>query len=150
MTATRHWSLRVALRLLMGMAELNKAYGPLFTGALVVLFLLVVLAATTGHAWLIGVAAVLAIVMSVWVFRAGVEDIGTEADAKYDPLANERNLFITGQFERGEALRETLIRRYRQRFATEHEAVDAAVYMMARSGSVQGSRLGPRPKAGKK
>lgn len=139
MTATRHWSLRVALRLLMGMAELNKAYGPLFTGALVVLFLLVVLAATTGHAWLIGVAAVLAIVMSVWVFRAGVEDIGTEADAKYDPLANERNLFITGQFERGEALRETM-----------RHSLDAVAYFAAVSKSMQGSRLGLRPKARKK
>lgn len=110
----RRFTSQAAARAITGMSRLEQEFGPLFTCALVVLFLLVVLAAATGHAWLIGVAAVLAIVMSVWVFRAGVEDIGTEADAKYDPLANERNLFITGQFERGEALRETLIRRYRQ------------------------------------
>lgn len=62
----------MAARLIAGLYALNNDFGPLFTGCVAVLVLLVVLAGLTQVAWLIALAAILAIVMSVLVIRAGM------------------------------------------------------------------------------
>lgn len=70
----RRFTSLAAARAITGMSRLEQEFGPLFTGAIVLLLLLVVMAAVTQVAWLLGLAAVLALIMSVWVFRAGVEE----------------------------------------------------------------------------
>lgn len=91
----RRFTSQAAARAITGMSRLEQEFGPLFTGALVVLLLMVVLAAVTQVGWLLGLAAVLALVMSVWVFRAGVEDVSAEPPSKPQWKSEEQHWIDT-------------------------------------------------------